>query len=79
DQTVAETRMREALANFAGISFSLKTYLMERVEETVSGFTAALAVNVYGTDLDSLESAARDVARELGEVPGAVDVQQQSP
>jgi len=79
DQTVAETRMREALANFPGISFSLKTYLMERVEETVSGFTAALAVNVYGTDLDSLESAARDVARELGEVPGAVDVQQQSP
>lgn len=79
DQTVAETRMREALANFAGISFSLKTYLMERVEETVSGFTAALAVNVYGTDLDSLERAARDVARELSEVPGAVDVQQQSP
>ncbi|MBN8890471.1 MAG: efflux RND transporter permease subunit, partial [Rhodospirillales bacterium] len=79
DQTVAETRMREALAKFAGISFSLKTYLAERVEETVSGFTAALAVNVYGADLDSLEKTARDVARELGEVPGAVDVQQQSP
>ncbi|MCC2106899.1 MAG: efflux RND transporter permease subunit [Hyphomicrobiales bacterium] len=79
DQAVAEAHMREALANFAGISFSLKTYLAERVEETVSGFTAALVVNVYGADLDSLERAARDVARELSEVPGAVDVQQQSP
>lgn len=79
DQAVAETRMRAALANFPGISFSLKTYLTERVEETVSGFTAALAVNIYGADLDALERAAHDVARELGEVPGAVDVQQQSP
>jgi Cu/Ag efflux pump CusA len=53
--------------------------LTERIEETVSGFTAAVAVNVYGADLDSLGSAARDVARELGEVSGAIDVQQQSP
>ncbi len=53
--------------------------MAERVEETVSGFTAALAVNVYGADLDSLEKAARDVARELSEVSGAVDVQLQSP
>lgn len=71
--------MRSALANFPGITFSIKTYLTERIEETVSGFTAAVVVNVYGPDLDSLDTAARDVARELGEVPGAIDVQQQSP
>ena len=53
--------------------------MTERIEETVSGFTAAVVVNIYGPDLDSLEIAARDVARELGEVRGAIDVQQQSP
>jgi CzcA family heavy metal efflux pump len=79
DQAQTEARIRAALAGLPGVTFSSKTYLTERIEETVSGFTAAVAVNVYGADLDSLEGAARDVARELGEVPGAVDVQQQSP
>jgi Cu/Ag efflux pump CusA len=67
------------LADFPGVSSSSKTYLTERVEETVSGFSAAVVVNIYGPDLDSLERAARDVARELDEVPGAIDVQQRSP
>lgn len=78
-QSEAEARIREALADFAGVSFSSKTYLTERVEETVSGFTAAVVINIYGPDLDSLDRAARDVARELDEVGGAADVQRHSP
>jgi CzcA family heavy metal efflux pump len=78
-QERAEQRIRAALADFAGISLSIKTYLTERIEETVSGFNAALVINVFGPDLDDLETAARDIARELGEVWGAIDVQQQSP
>ena len=78
-QSLAEARIRSVMANFPGVTFSLKTFLTERVEETVSGFTAAVAVNIFGADLDALERAARDVARELGEVPGAVDVQLRSP
>lgn len=78
-QSEAEARIREALADFAGVSFSSKTYLTERVEETVSGFTAAVVINIYGPDLDSLDRAARDVARELDEVGGAADVQRRSP
>ena len=79
NQQLAEERMRAVLANFPGITFSIRTYLTERIEETVSGFTAPVVVNIHGPHLDSLENAARDVARELGEVPGAIDVQQQSP
>lgn len=79
EQAAAEARMRAALSGFPGVTFSLKTFLTERVEETVSGFTAAVAVNVYGADLKGLETTARDVVRELSEVPGAVDVQQRSP
>jgi len=79
EQELAEQRMRAALADFPGIAFSTKTYLTERIEETVSGFTAAVVINIYGPDLDALENAARDLARELGEVPGAIDIQQQAP
>lgn len=78
-QSAAEARIRAALADFPGVSFSSKTYLTERVEETVSGFTAAVVINIYGPDLDSLDRAARDVARELDEVGGAADVQRRSP
>ena len=79
EQAVAERRIRSDLAGFPGIVFSVKTYLTERIEETVSGFTAAVVVNVYGPNLNVLETAGRDVARELGEVPGATGVQQQAP
>jgi Cu/Ag efflux pump CusA len=79
EQEAAETRIRAVLANFPGVTLSLKTFLTERVEETVSGVTAAVAVNIYGSDLDALDGAAGDVERELREVPGAVDVQQRSP
>ncbi|WP_201724154.1 efflux RND transporter permease subunit [Bradyrhizobium centrolobii] len=79
EQSAAEARIRAALADFPGVSFSSKTYLTERVEETVSGFTAAVVINIYGPDLDSLESTARNAARELDEVRGAIDVQQRSP
>ncbi|WP_315784245.1 MULTISPECIES: efflux RND transporter permease subunit [unclassified Bradyrhizobium] len=79
EQERAEQHIRTALANFAGINLSIKTYLTERIEETLSGFNAAVVVNVFGPDLDDLERAASDIARELGEVWGAIDIQQQSP
>ncbi|RXH26367.1 acriflavin resistance protein [Bradyrhizobium nanningense] len=79
DQSATEERIRAALADFPGVVASSKTYLTERVEETVSGFTGAVVINIYGPDLDLLDAAARDVARELGEVRGAIEVQQRSP
>ena len=78
-QKAVEARIRELMASFPGAAFSLKTFLTERIEETVSGFTAPFVVNLIGNDLDRIQAAARDVARELAEVKGARDVQQASP
>jgi Cu/Ag efflux pump CusA len=78
-QRLAERRIREALAQFAGVVFSLKTFLTERIEETVSGFTAAVVVNVFGGDLGMQEATANAVARVLAQVPGATDVQVRAP
>ena len=61
------------------MNFALKPFLTERVEESLSGYTASVIVNLYGNDLDKLDTAARGIARELGEVPGATEVQLQSP
>ena len=78
-QDRAEAGIRALMASTPGASFSLKTFLTERIEETVSGFTAPVVIQVYGADLERIESAARDVARELGEVRGTADIQQRSP
>ncbi|MGU3665456.1 efflux RND transporter permease subunit [Methylobacterium sp. A49B] len=78
-QRSVESAIRDLIAGFPGAAFSLKTFLTERIEETVSGFTAPVVVNVVGSDLDRIEAAARSVARELAEVKGARDVQQASP
>jgi len=76
---MAEADIRKALSEFVGVNFSTKTFLTERIEETLSGFTAAVAINIFGNDLDVLDQQAQAVARVLAEVPGAIDVQIASP
>ncbi|TXM87239.1 efflux RND transporter permease subunit, partial [Methylobacterium sp. WL116] len=66
----SEAGIRALMAGTPGAAFSLKTFLTERIEETVSGYTAPVVINVFGADLDRIEAAARDVARELAEVRG---------
>lgn len=75
----AQADVRKALAGFVGVNFSVKTFLTERIEETLSGYTAAVAVNIIGDDLDVLDRKAQEVARVLGQVPGATEVLVQSP
>lgn len=79
EMEVAQAEIRRMLTQFPGVNFALKTFLTERVEETLSGYTAAVAVNLYGDDLDLIDQKAHEVAKILGEVSGATDIQVQSP
>ena len=72
-------QLREILSNFPGISFEANTFLTERIDETISGYTAPVVVNLYGEDLNSLDSQAQRLAQVMSEIPGAVDVQLRSP
>lgn len=76
---VAEQIIRRSLAGFAGASFSVNSFLTERIHETLSGYTAAVAVNIYGNNLDTLDDMAREVASVLSRIKGAEDIQLQSP
>lgn len=75
----AQTRVRDLLTRFVGASFSVNTFLTERIQETISGYTAAVALNLFGNDLDALDRNAQEIARILRQTPGAADVQVQSP
>jgi CzcA family heavy metal efflux pump len=75
----ADADIRKAIEGFPGLIFSLKPFLTERVEETLSGASAAVAVNLYGNDLDQLDQVAKDVTDVMSRVPGAREVQVRTP
>jgi Cu/Ag efflux pump CusA len=72
-------KLREILANFPGIGFEANTFLTERVDETISGYTAPVVVNLYGNDLNVLDEQAQTLAGIMRAIPGATDVQLRSP
>jgi CzcA family heavy metal efflux pump len=75
----AQTAIRNTLSGFAGATFSVNSFLTERINEVLSGYTSGVAVNIFGNDLTILDEKAHEVARALGGIPGAADVQLQSP
>lgn len=85
EQTRILEEIRETLSggdsgdHFPGVNFAINTFLTERIEETISGYTAAMVVNIHGQDLDSLDHDAQAVAETLSRIPGATDIQLQSP
>lgn len=74
-----QSDIRNVLVRFPGVNFAVKPFLTERLEETLSGFTASVVVNIFGSDLNLLDRKAQEVAQALSGIPGAADVQVQSP
>src|SRR5205807_1962488 len=55
-----EDEIRRALTKFPGVSFSMRTFLAERIEETLSGAGAQVVVNVFGDELGMIDETARE-------------------
>jgi CzcA family heavy metal efflux pump len=72
-------QLRRILEAFPGINYEANTFLTERVDETISGYTAPVVVHIYGHDLGVLDDKAQQVAKLIESIPGAVDVQLRSP
>ncbi|MBI1330281.1 MAG: AcrB/AcrD/AcrF family protein [Alphaproteobacteria bacterium] len=72
-------QIQHTLNDFTGASFSVNTFLTERIEETLSGYTAPVVVDIYGTDLDVLDRKAQEVASVLSKLNGASNVQIEAP
>jgi Cu/Ag efflux pump CusA len=74
-----EDSLRANLRGFPGVSFAVRGFLTERVEETLTGSTAQIVVRLYGEEFDSLDVAARRVAQVARSLPGSADVQYDPP
>jgi CzcA family heavy metal efflux pump len=72
-------QLRTILNDFPGILYEANTFLTERIDETISGYTSPVVVNIYGNNLNELDSKAQAVAAILRDMQGAADVQLRSP
>ena len=79
DQADTLVAIQNTLARFPGLTTSANTFLTERIDETISGFTAPVIVNIFGNNLDILDAKAQQIAQILNRIPGAVGVSEQSP
>jgi CzcA family heavy metal efflux pump len=70
-----KTLQEDLNRQFPGVKFAVKTFLSERIEETISGTKAPFVVRVFGNDLSVVESKATEVEEVLSKVRGAAGVQ----
>ncbi|RQT22179.1 efflux RND transporter permease subunit [Burkholderia contaminans] len=78
-QSEALRRIQHTLARFPGLTTSVNTFLVERIDETISGVTAPVVVNVFGDNLDVIDRKAQEIARLLGTIHGVASVGVESP
>jgi len=71
-------QLRAVLARYPGITFEANTFLTERIDETISGYTAPVVVNLYGDSLDVLDAKAAELSALMRKVPGASNVRVRS-
>ena len=71
--------IRRTVAGFPGAVFSINSFLVERINEILSGYTSGVALNIYGDDLNTLDAQAKEIARVLGGIRGVTDVALESP
>jgi CzcA family heavy metal efflux pump len=74
-----QDQIRRVLAQVPGAVLTSNSFLTERINETLSGYGAAVVVNVFGNDLDQLDRQAAQIARMLATIPGGTQVELQSP
>ncbi len=68
------TAIQNQLKNFPGIIFNYTQPAEDAVDEALTGLKSALAVKIYGPDLNVLQAKALEIKRTLATVPGFTDL-----
>ena len=69
-----QDELRQKLEQFEGIDFAFTQPIDMRVSEMLTGVRAAMAIKLYGSDIDKLEEFSAQIETSLTTIPGAVDI-----
>lgn len=75
----AGDQIAETLQAIPGATFEVETFLTERINETISGYTTPVVANVFGNELAVIDEKSAEIAALLGKLPGSAGVQLESP
>jgi cobalt-zinc-cadmium resistance protein CzcA len=67
-------KLRQKLDGFVGIDYAFTQPIDMRVSEMLTGVRAAMAIKLYGDDLQLLEEKSKQIESLVKDVPGAIDV-----
>jgi cobalt-zinc-cadmium resistance protein CzcA len=66
--------LQKKLASYPGVIFNYTQPAEDAVDEALTGLKSALAVKIYGQDLQVLEAKAVEIKRVLSQVPGFTEL-----
>ncbi|WP_413167635.1 efflux RND transporter permease subunit [Capilliphycus salinus ALCB114379] len=67
--------LREEFAKLPGVAPNIGGFISHRMDEVLSGVRSAIAVKIYGSDLQELRNIGAQVRDVVSEIPGIVDLQ----
>ena len=70
----AQGIIRDTLRAFPEVRSETLTFLGDRISESLTGETSQVVINVTGTELASIESAAAEVEKSVASIPGVTDL-----
>ena len=71
DQTLEE--VHRVVEYYPGLYRDVQTYLRERIKEVLTGSSESIVVRIYGPDLATLRTQAKDIEQRIGDIPGIKD------
>jgi cobalt-zinc-cadmium resistance protein CzcA len=74
DQATLLEKLREKLDRFEGLDLAFTQPIDMRVSEMLTGVRAAMAIKLYGDDLQVLERLSIEIEKQVNGTTGAVDV-----
>jgi cobalt-zinc-cadmium resistance protein CzcA len=74
DKTALQEDIERRLRAFPGVIFNYTQPAEDAVDEALTGLKSALAVKIYGPDLNVLQNSALEVKRRLSQVQGFTEI-----
>jgi CzcA family heavy metal efflux pump len=67
--------LRQEFAKLPGVAANIGGFISHRLDEVLSGVRSAIAIKVFGSDLEQLRTIAKQVESAISNIPGIVDLQ----
>ena len=75
DREATIETLRETFAQIPGVVPGIGGFISHRIDEILSGVRSAIAIKIFGPDLDELRAIGTQIQTAISEVPGLVDLQ----